>query len=128
MTDDTHDLLGQPGTLVRIVNAEGQTLIVDPATATGTLAHSAFPQNPKVRRWDMPGATGQIPVQIPATNEGFIPLEDGVEVRFEAGEYRSGDYWLIPARVATGDIEWPHADPWHPTASRTTIAGWRSFA
>jgi hypothetical protein len=21
--------------------------------------------------------------------------------------YRTGDYWLIPARVATNDIEWP---------------------
>jgi hypothetical protein len=25
----------------------------------------------------------------------------------EAHHYRTGDYWLIPARVATGDIEWP---------------------
>jgi hypothetical protein len=23
------------------------------------------------------------------------------------GDYVSGDYWLIPARVATGDVEWP---------------------
>jgi hypothetical protein len=22
-------------------------------------------------------------------------------------EYRTGDYWLIPARTATGDVEWP---------------------
>jgi len=21
--------------------------------------------------------------------------------------YRTGDYWLIPARVATGDVDWP---------------------
>ena len=28
-------------------------------------------------------------------------------VQFAPGEYRTGDYWLIPARVATGDIEWP---------------------
>lgn len=21
--------------------------------------------------------------------------------------YRTGDYWLIPARTATGDVEWP---------------------
>ncbi len=114
LTDDTRELLGQPGTLVRIVNAEGQTLIVDPATATGTFNYADFPRNPKVRRWDMTGATGQIPVETPATNGGFIPLEDGVEVRFEAGAYQSGDYWLIPARVATGDIEWPHTDPQPP--------------
>jgi len=23
--------------------------------------------------------------------------------------YKTGDYWLIPARVATGDVEWPGA-------------------
>jgi Family of unknown function (DUF6519)/Carboxypeptidase regulatory-like domain/Helix-hairpin-helix domain len=114
LTDDTHELAGQAGTLVRLVNAVGQTLVVDPATATGTLDPAAFPQNPKVRRWDMTGLTGQIAVEIPAANDGYIPLEDGVEVRFEAGDYRTGDYWLVPARVATGDIEWPHTDPQSP--------------
>jgi hypothetical protein len=47
----------------------------------------------------------------------WIPLEDGIEVYFgpTAGgaggvapaTYRAGDYWLIPARVATRGIEWP---------------------
>ena len=38
----------------------------------------------------------------------WIELEAGVEVRFDGGgEYRSGDYWLIPARVVGGDVEWP---------------------
>ena len=42
-----------------------------------------------------------------------IELEDGVLVEFEDADYRTGDYWLIPARVASGDIEWPgdSADP-----------------
>ena len=26
----------------------------------------------------------------------------------------TGDYWLIPARVAIGDIEWPQDEPSHP--------------
>lgn len=31
-----------------------------------------------------------------------------MQVQFEAGgTYRSGDYWLIPARIATGGIDWP---------------------
>ncbi|TJZ52984.1 hypothetical protein FCH28_17645 [Streptomyces piniterrae] len=39
---------------------------------------------------------------------GWLPLEDGVEVYFEAGgTYRTGDFWLIPARTATGAVEWP---------------------
>ncbi|MEQ1601128.1 MAG: hypothetical protein ABL885_05085 [Methylophilaceae bacterium] len=24
-----------------------------------------------------------------------------------SNQYRTGDYWLISARVATGDVEWP---------------------
>ena len=38
-------------------------------------------------------------------------LEDGVEVLFGPNEadrlLRAGDYWQIPARVATGDVVWP---------------------
>jgi hypothetical protein len=31
-----------------------------------------------------------------------------VQIYFEPdGTYRTGDYWLIPARTATGDVEWP---------------------
>jgi hypothetical protein len=48
-------------------------------------------------------------------DEGWIDLEDGVAVQFPASaieaqpnEYRNGDYWLIPARTATGDVVWPH--------------------
>ena len=36
---------------------------------------------------------------------------DGVEIQFvdpPHSVYRTGDYWLIPARVATGDVEWPY--------------------
>jgi hypothetical protein len=52
----------------------------------------------------------------------WLGLEYGVQVRFEpAGEeeeprkYRSGDYWLIPARTATGMVEWPRSNK--PTAN-----------
>ncbi|MFE5739560.1 DUF6519 domain-containing protein [Streptomyces celluloflavus] len=39
---------------------------------------------------------------------GWLPLEDGIEVYFgTGGTYRTGDFWLIPARTATGDVEWP---------------------
>jgi hypothetical protein len=43
----------------------------------------------------------------------WLPIEDGIEIKFEpaghgaAHHYRAGDYWLIPARVATGDVDWP---------------------
>ena len=42
----------------------------------------------------------------------WLPLEDGIEVFFKStksssNHYRTGDYWLVPARVATGDVDWP---------------------
>jgi len=35
-----------------------------------------------------------------------------VQIQFQEtisakNRYRTGDYWLIPARTATGDVEWP---------------------
>jgi hypothetical protein len=71
-------------------------------------------RHPYLRRWDHSGGKagtalrdGAIPVQ-----EGrWLALEDGVEVFFAAdGAYRTGEYWLIPARTVTGAVEWP-ADP-----------------
>ena len=75
-------------------------------------------QHPYLRRWE---SAGTAPVSFSATvNSGWLPLEDGVEVQFvDANQvddenqlvqpYQTGDYWLIPARTATGDIEWPQA-------------------
>ena len=38
----------------------------------------------------------------------WIDLEDGVQVFFKAdGTYRPGDHWIVPARTATGSVEWP---------------------
>lgn len=40
--------------------------------------------------------------------DSWIPLECGIKIQFQSGgNYRKGDYWLIPARVASGDVEWP---------------------
>ncbi len=43
---------------------------------------------------------------VPVSAE-WVELEAGVEVRFSGGEFRSGDYWTVPARPATQSIEWP---------------------
>ena len=68
--------------------------------------------HPFLRRWDHPGDEkfdGALEVTgAPDPANGWVNLEDGVQVWFsEDGEYRTGDYWLIPARVATGNVEWP---------------------
>lgn len=105
LTDETHELKGLPGTLVKLIKAEGQALTIDPATAIGSVDPANFPRNPKVvRRWD---SQGELAVEIPGTNDGWIPLEDGVEIHFKEGTYNTGDYWMIPARTVVGNVLWP---------------------
>ncbi len=108
LRDDDLALQGQPGTLVRVVTARDNILTVDPVTADGSIDIATFGANPIIRRWDSDGA---LPLNVPGGNDGYIPLEDGVEVGFETGTtYRSGDYVVIPARYEVNDIEWPR-DP-----------------
>jgi Family of unknown function (DUF6519) len=107
LTDDRYELLDQRGHLAHVQS-------VDPATRTITFVADSLPpldpdEHPVVRRWDQSGddaaATG-----VPMTGE-WQALEDGVEVLFEEGTYRTGDFWLVPARTAigfeTGTVEWP---------------------
>jgi hypothetical protein len=58
-----------------------------------------------LRRWE---GWQQIPRPAAGGTIGWQELEDGVQVQFGSdGDYRTGDYWLIPARVVTGDVVWP---------------------
>ena len=100
LIDDSHELNFEPGTLVQITNVQGLTLTINPATATGSVTFTDFPLNPKIRRWDSAG-------RISLTAGSWIDLEDGVQVEFSFGTYATGDYWLIPARTLTGNVEWP---------------------
>lgn len=100
LIDDTIELSGKPGTLVQLVKAQGNVLTIDPATATGPTAIAGFPRNPRIRRWDMAAL-------LKPNNQNWIDLEYGVRVRFTTGSYHTGGYWLIPARTATADVEWP---------------------
>lgn len=111
LIDDTHELKGLPGTLVRLVKVEGQTLTLDTATATGSVNPADFSRNPEVRRWDSAGA-------VAVTTATWVDLEDGVQVEFSTGTLKTGDYWLIPARTLTGDVEWPRDSSNNPI-SRT---------
>ena len=105
LTDDVHELMGDPGTLVQLTTANGVTLTVDKNTTTGSIDLADFGPNAKLRRWD---SDGELDVKRDnVVNDGWIAIEDGVEVRFEDGAYQSGDHWLIPARTADADVDWP---------------------
>lgn len=100
LIDDERVLRQEPGTLVRIVAVVDRVLTIDPATADGSVDLADFGSNPKIRRWDSDGV-------LEPGNMQFIELEDGVEISLRQGTYRTGDYWLIPARTNTRSIEWP---------------------
>lgn len=92
-----------PSPLLRVeeVDIYGQRvrLSAEPAATTGGTV---------LRRWE----SGAVKIQ-----EGsWLPLEDGVEVYFAAGDfaYATGDHWLIPARTTTGTVEWPRDDAQRP--------------
>lgn len=120
LSHDGLELLGEPGALVHLVKVEGGKLSVEPGTTLPEWSDKLV--HPKVRRWDQVETedkdtvltNGAMPVkETPAGATGkdivWIDLEDGVQVMFRGpGEYHTGDYWLIPARVATGGIEWPN--------------------
>lgn len=108
LIDDDRALQGLPGTMVRLLNAQDNLLIIDAGTADGPVDIASFATNPIVRRWD---GSGVQTVTVPGGNQGYLALEDGVEIGFEAGTtYATGDYVMIPARYEINDIEWPR-DP-----------------
>lgn len=112
LTDDLHELQNHPGTLVKLNDArmspDGPILVIP----SNTIDFSQFTLNPKIRRWDQAD-----PTQI--TNNGDILVQEGSPINLEGGAqviflptgtYNTGDYWLVPARTATGDVEWPVDD------------------
>ena len=86
-------------------------------------------QHRLLRRWDdgkskgaKLTAEGTLPVVEGGSPDG-IELENGVRIAFQAAKqgdpapvYRTGDYWLIPARTATGNVEWPQTEKDGPAA------------
>ena len=108
IVNDEYALLNAAARLLKVHSINPDTVTV---TLEGTTTLSAS-GHPLLRRWD------QRETELVKLHDGVVPikedqwqdLEDGVQVRFAkptTAQYRTGDYWLIPARVATGDIEWP---------------------
>jgi hypothetical protein len=132
LTHDEIELRGARGTMVWATNVDGETLSIDANTRTGEIfdpseivknaAGAAEPKfkHLKARAWDHK-ETGENDTQEGALKitetesgdfeKGWMDLEDGVQIQFVKAEpahkYRTGDYWLIPARIITGDVEWP---------------------
>jgi hypothetical protein len=122
---DTHRTPSPPP-LLEVGSIDRDTLEVTLTGDLGPVDNDLRAGARLLRRWERSawaaaGATGvaddgTILVQEDGGDTTWLGLEAGVEVQFRpapagAGEtYRSGDYWLIPARTATGDIRWPQGD------------------
>jgi hypothetical protein len=102
--------------LMGVTNPLLQVVGVDPHQMTVTLSEKPkdnvgndLKLDPILRRW----ATAPLPLREGKNErDGWFELSDGVEVQFSHAAapdfpYRSGDYWLVPARTATGDVIWP---------------------
>jgi hypothetical protein len=109
ISDDRNELDGQPGQLLQIDTVNASLRRVTLTAAPTPLASGADgvdeTRHPKLRRWDQGGDSAT--ADGVAMTGAWLPLEDGVQVQFSGGPFRTGDYWLIPARTATGEIEWP---------------------
>ncbi len=85
-------------------------------TLSADLSYLAKRRNLFLRRWDHDSADpyASALLQIQEGKEQWIGLEHGLQVTFQqGGKYAIGDYWLIPARAVSQNIEWP-THPAHP--------------
>lgn len=103
LTDDALEAEQAPSDLLAVLLPDRDTRTVKLA---GTPSRAQPAHRVRARRWD-----GVLRIPLGAADTGADRvLEHGLQVAFEPGELRPGDYWLIPARSADhggGTIEWP---------------------
>lgn len=96
--------------LLKVEKIDPQRRVLTLAGEAGTLDDND--EHPRLlRRWDHTpddDKSGACFIRESSGDAGWMELERGVFVRFALGGlYDTGQYWLIPARVASGGIEWP---------------------
>ena len=118
-------VIDQHSRMVRLSSPETSSALEVPANSQ----RETPLRHPLLRRWDHVIATtdkdgtkycnGAIVItESSDVDKAWFSLENGISIQFDTAKpdedgtlvphkYRQGDYWLIPARTATGDIEWP---------------------
>ncbi len=117
-----------PGPLFQVETVDNATMQVTLTIGKGQKAPAESDLNGPflLRRWDYkagdPQDTANDDWPITIGDDGaamlienhWLTLEAGVQILFFADpnqkdptQYRAGDYWLIPARTDTGELEWP---------------------
>jgi hypothetical protein len=128
VVDDDYTLAGSAEPLLKVLEVDHTAMTVTlekPPTSTVGQDSSL---HPLLRRWDQKrgdprmggldlGSDNAALIFEGTGEKGWHTLEDGIQIQFQTGAtYRSGDYWLIPARTATGDVIWPRAANHQPLA------------
>jgi hypothetical protein len=105
----------QPLLQVKSIDRRSATVVLGGTviTPTGTVPSL----HPLLRRWDhRSGDPAEGGLTLAADGAAtvvlgqWLNLEDGVQIEFpkiDGATFRTSDYFLIPARLATGDIIWP---------------------
>lgn len=106
IVDDVSALQNAPHPLVKITGVEAATREI---TLSASVIQYKGKAGLKLRRWDQTNASAD--ENGTAITGGWMDLDEGIEMQFSGGTCRPGDYWLIPARTATAQIEWPPNDP-----------------
>lgn len=101
LIDDVSSLNQLPKDLLLVKNVDPSTNEITVDLPQGNII---FAEGMKLRRWDQKVNATQSGVDV---GSGFLDIEDGIQVSFSAGTYHSGDYWLIPARTVTRNVELP---------------------
>ena len=122
VVDDDVTLNERVHPLLQVVDVQRSSMTVTLSAQPEGNAGTDPAKHPILRRW----ASNEIPIrEAKNAHDGWYELSDGVEVQFthvdllsdevqkKAGgnlkltTWRAGDYWLVPARTATGDVIWP---------------------
>jgi hypothetical protein len=121
--DDTYVLQNRAENLLQVQSIDRTSMLVTLNGMPSSTVGQDATKHPLLRRWDYQegdpaegglqlGSDGAALV-LEGTAGAWLSLEDGVQIQFQPPDsdqpnhYRTGDYWLIPARTATGDVEWP---------------------
>jgi hypothetical protein len=118
IVDDHYALRGHAMRLLQVDVIDHENMEVTLKEAPALDLEGIQNRHPYLRRWDHTANSNDGAVWVAESsgedNEDWILLEDGVQIQFPAVDeateppiYKSGDYWIIPARTATGDVQWP---------------------
>ena len=142
IVDDGITLRAEAHPLLRVKSIDRDRLIVTlevPANVDLPVYDETSTSHPLLRRWDhkkldptlgYPQIAGDGSLVL--VEDNWLSLEDGIQICFEPAiqgnphTYRSGDYWLIPARTITGEVEWP--GPADAPESRPPLGIYHSYA